>query len=431
MGHSRRRILLVGVLLLVLLLLVTWWSPGTDVAPESPPPDVAAGGDSEPDTLVLTGGGGLDEEFDGVPLDKVVTLDRNPLPPRVGIGPLMGEGRAKRRVWLTGELTGSDGKPLPGVVIRLVPELMARVVTRKHLRSGEMRRMLEIVAGRMQTVVHRAGRIMIEGTAVGKTDAHGRFEIPAPPATGNYRVTFHPAGKKQKSEILLRTGRYRFAPGDEGSLGVLRRPAGGTLSGVVVDTAGQAVGGTTVSYWPDAWGQTMEDLLPPGSAPVEGLTHRARKISSSPMGIGAVDADEEGRFTIRDVVPGTHTLQARVPGVRACVSHGGVRVNEGEAVAGLRIVVDRAQPPLIAGRVLDDDTGKPIQAQMRLQWESRSSSFCFCRPDGSFIAAALPPGDYWVHARKDGYVARSFGPYTLAAGQRLTGLELRLSPKDE
>ena len=427
----RRIGLVVLVLLLFLLLIPTWWSPSTDGPPAAPP---GSTGDNQHPGPALAGI--ADPRGAGLPRDELAGIPAEGGPRRSGppdLGPGLGSGlgleEPKGKRWLTGRLVGADGKPLAGVSVRLEPELATRVVTKKNRKTGVVERVLELIPHFGHAVVGRCGRTMESNVLVATTDGDGRFSVPAPGGAGDYRVVFSPP--REPREILHRTRRHRFTPGHQTRLGEVRLPAGGTLEGRVTDFEGRAVPGAAVSYWPEAWGRTREELLPPGEAPVDRVEIRARMMGGGGGGLGSVTTDAEGRFRIPSVPPGTHLVMAQAPGSRKVVTIEGIRVHDREEVSGLRLVVEGTRPPLIAGRVFDAETGKPIRASVRLRSGSGGWQMCRIRSDGRFIVGELSPDEYWIHVFAPGHEKKEFGPYRLSSGQRLEGLELKLDPKPE
>jgi len=198
---------------------------------------------------------------------------------------------------------------------------------------------------------------------------------------------------------------------------------------MVVDGAGDPVEGATVTYWPESYGRTPDSFQKPGQAPAVRVTVHGTSLDSHRFGLGRVETDGEGRFTLRDVIPGTNSLFAVARGTTTVATLEGQHVNEGEEVDGVRIVAARADPPLLAGRVVDEVTGKPVNALIRVSadWVV-IGRFQWCREDGSFLIGGLPASKVRLVVRAEGYKTTDFGPYSFEPDERRTGLELRLPP---
>jgi len=433
MRRKRIRALVVGALLL-LLLLVLLRREEREHGPRAPAADGTPAPDLLPLTLPPTPATGSEPAGSGRARPGAVHGTKAATSGTRGTTDLLPEEEQSEPppVWLRGVLTGPDGQPLAGVTIRLEREFDVVVTTGRDAHTGEVRRVLEVRAGQRTHLVYRGGRVMAEGVAVGKTDANGRFEIPAPAAAGDYRVSFHDAAGGDASEILLRTGVYRFTPGDEGELGTLRRPRGGTIHGEVVDETGGAVAGALVSYWPDRYGRAGRELLPPGEAPVGSwMVQGGVGMTVHRYGLGRVRTDGEGRFVLRDVIPGPCSVRVLVPGAPREAVREGIDVHEAEEIYDVRVIAERARPPLLAGRVVDEATGEPVRARIRLRWSTSTSPFHSCRPDGSFLIGELAPGDYRLVVGATGYREVESGPYRLGAADRVTGIEIRMTPRDD
>jgi len=113
MGSGKVRLLVLALLIAALLLLFTWRPTESD-RPDAPPPDAAF----EPELLPLT----LPPAAPAP--DRTVATDRGRLanpsaadffrPPEVGVRQIPEREREDAPVWLTGVLTGPNGKPLAG-----------------------------------------------------------------------------------------------------------------------------------------------------------------------------------------------------------------------------------------------------------------------------------------------------------------------------
>jgi protocatechuate 3,4-dioxygenase beta subunit len=95
------------------------------------------------------------------------------------------------------------------------------------------------------------------------------------------------------------------------------------------------------------------------------------------------------------------------------------------------------EPCRLEGLVVNAVTGEPLGKALvvledaRGNRDSRPSSTTATGPDGRFAMSGIPPGKYTVRAERSGYIARnrdSDERLTLAAGQRMTDLKIRLTP---
>ena len=140
-----------------------------------------------------------------------------------------------------------------------------------------------------------------------------------------------------------------------------------------------------------------------------------------------VDADEEGRFVIPDLVNGEYSLQATVsgyfgdrvparPGEEAILTlrpRGGlagfVRDGEGRPTPEFEIIVRRSHPqdPAFGG--------------------SEASASFEGRTDGSFRIERLRPGNYVVQANAPGHAASFSAPVSVREGEITTDVLVRLA----
>lgn len=431
--RGRKSRLAAVVILILLLIGVLLWKAGPDDPGEAP---------VRPEELIVQPWLPGEEPTPGSEIRETVAFvdppsRREPAKDSPFGLPGLEPPKARRasETWLTGMLVGPTGAPLTAVEVYLEPTLGRRVVTRKDPKSGRERTLLEIYGrGRMDTLVHGGGRMIMKAAFVGNTDAQGRFEIPVPAAPGRYRVSFRAPGSDSFALALHRTGGYVFSKGDRRSIGTVRVPRGGRIRGTVVGEDGKPVYGASVWYWPDTFGETREELIASSERPVEGITHSGFRGMQSwnRGGLGRTETGPDGTFAIMGVIPSTVTVFAKAPGDPSVRSAKDILVNEGEEIAGIRISVLTAVPPLIQGRVVDAETGEPVKAGIRLKYAKgmRISRIYRCRPDGTFIAGSLAPDVYTLVAIADGYRTANSGPHRLNEGESLCDLTIRIRKPD-
>ena len=156
---------------------------------------------------------------------------------------------------------------------------------------------------------------------------------------------------------------------------------------------------------------------------------RARVSVMTPeMSTPAAQTDAEGRFEIRDLVAGKHTINVVKSGYLSVVaSNGGKRpppleVSEGQTIE--KIVIALSKGGVISGQVLDD-FGDPVtgaavrplryqfmNGQRQLGNVGTSGPYSFVTDDlGAFRLFGLEPGDYFISA-SPGRDGMPFGPST-------------------
>jgi hypothetical protein len=193
-------------------------------------------------------------------------------------------------------------------------------------------------------------------------------------------------------------------------------PATATIQGVVLD-------GDTGSPIPSAIVQLVTD----------------RELRSQ-------QADGAGRFTFADMPPGSYRVEALHPGYRSPAATE-VTLTAGETVEvelqldpdpllldSILVSVERAEralrteEQLIVGRLLDDESGQPIQmGTMRLVSHLGSPvATILSGEEGEFRLVSPRPGTYRVTAERMGYEPGESAELHLMPGDSI-GVEFRLS----
>jgi hypothetical protein len=246
-------------------------------------------------------------------------------------------------------------------------------------------------------------------------------------ADGSYRVGPLPAG-----ELIVRV----TSPGDDPFAGLNSRHArpdrialvlrGGerkrgvdlvvldndlTVTGRVLDSDGQAVGGAVLNAVPDGTGTAV------------------------PQGRTLSQAD--GQFLIEGLSAGPHTIAVAHPDYPPAR-----REHVAAGSSGLQLRLERAGA--LAGVVTGPDgrpvsdyviIGRPVltpdasEHERRTSWRTPPLQVgVMSQPDGAFSFSSVPPGTYELDAYLPDRSVASAPPVRLAAGERRTGLRLIARP---
>lgn len=234
-----------------------------------------------------------------------------------------------------------------------------------------------------------------------KTDARGRFELPAA-AAGCSAVSTHPSYYESSPVTLAVDGKNQL---------VLR--ADGAIEGDVVDERGQAL---------PSYQLALESYQGPSGDTPTGGTRDVR--------------DEGGAFRWDHLAPGTYVLSAAVPG-RPIARSRGVDVEMGRTTHHVRIVLGRGTT--LSGRVVDADTRKPIGGA-HVSFDALSSALAggsaLTDEGGAFSLPGAPPGPFSIRVGREGYISKTIpGLLTRGADTLRQDVELRPyvegGPRDE
>jgi hypothetical protein len=308
-------------------------------------------------------------------------------------------------------LTASEGQRVSDIILALTPEV--ELVGKVLSPEGQ-----PVPGASIRLLTGRAGESVLFPTDESFTsDAAGEFRFRAP--EGAQVEARHPEYTSARGEVTasvalsrrmeLTLGKRPVAAGDGGT-----RPAGTEgLAGRVVDSNSVPIPGVLVSV------RTAARAYP--------------TVFGDPMGYEAL-TDDEGRFTVENLEPGTYDITARLMGLAPArlmdVPTGGGDVTL-TLLAGTKLV----------GSVRDAATGAPVVSFTvavmlqvgPLQRES-FTQLSFIEPTGRYEVAGLPPGSYVVQIAAPGY-ALTEGPvnvpeearapvradFTVSRGARLTG----------
>lgn len=243
-------------------------------------------------------------------------------------------------------------------------------------------------------------------------------------AAGSYKATFRGAGFVQL--WYPRTAEEPDGLVIEVEKGVARNGLDVDLGGVPATISGTVVG-------EDVSAATLSLRTPAGSATAPAgttSTSPATSASSATGGSGAVvqtvPIGADGSFQLTSVPsPSVYDLVVEKKGFATSTQR--VDVSAGEERAGVEITLRRGDG-LIQGHV-SDGTGPLGGVQVQVSAGSVSSSaMTLTEGDvGAFTVRSLPtPGTFTVVASKAGYASVT-QTLTLAAGQRLAGLQLTLN----
>lgn len=206
---------------------------------------------------------------------------------------------------------------------------------------------------------------------------------------------------------------------------------------------------------PASAGSAVPAAAPPPTATIQGIVFDGDTGSPIPSAIVQLVTDDElrsqqadgaGGFTFADTPPGTYRVEAMHPGYRSPVAEE-VTVTAGETVeVELRLEPDpllldsilvsveraeralRTEEQLIVGRLLDDESGEPIQmGTMRLVNHLGSPvATILSDGEGVFRLVSPRPGTYRVTAERMGYEPAESAELHLMPGDSI-GVDFRLS----
>jgi hypothetical protein len=205
------------------------------------------------------------------------------------------------------------------------------------------------------------------------TGTVGSFLIPALPTPGTYVITFTAAGYGSQTSVVS------LGPGQTRSDLTISLAAGvGSVSGMLVDSAGHGLGGAAVTV---------------GGAPLP--------IASTTLTTGAV-----GYFSFNNLpAPGSYTLTFTLPGY-------------GSRTVPIELSADGAPPRVTAvmstalGRIsgqITGPTGAPAPGATvtatdgKQVWTAQSTGGGAGLPDGGYLLADLAPGTYTVTVTQTGF----------------------------
>ncbi len=256
---------------------------------------------------------------------------------------------------ISGEVTGPDGDPAPGVRV-------------EAWRNGDPRDALS-----------------------GESDAKGRFSV-----TGLEGVLYDLVVEDDAGVGMLQS----VAPGAEVTLR-LSPPA--TVEGTVLDARGNPVAGASV-------------VLTPQDRPL-GDTRSLAWQNMMESGFGSRPTDAEGRFAFRSVSPGTYVVRAKDADIGAGESRP-LTLAGGDHVSDLRVtlysgvpfageVVDASGDPVSGAVVrLAPAPRTELEKLMSLLLPAsmqRIAGTATTGADGRFSVGPVAPGDYRVFADRTGF----------------------------
>ncbi len=243
--------------------------------------------------------------------------------------------------------------------------------------------------------VHVGGGAGSDRTLQAQSDGNGRFRVEGV-TPGSFELRATAPGRQEARLTSLEAQPGQDLQGVEVVLA-----AGAVLTGRVLSSAGQPVAGAEMS------------LLPEGSAP--------------PLLSGGSDlSDEQGRYRLEGISPGTHTVQAEHEGYRPTLRRLDVRAD--------RNTLDLTLEPgaILSGRVVDPQRAPVAGARVFLRPSPGGSSprglpSGTSGPDGSFNLSGLADGTYRLLAEKAGFARSRDGQEVVVAGRSMTGIEIQLT----
>ncbi len=240
------------------------------------------------------------------------------------------------------------------------------------------------------------------------TDASGRYELADLPA-GRYMVTVSRAGFVTISHGQTRPNEMG-RPLDVKAGQTVDRinfalPRGAAITGRVVDEFGEPVAGVSVQPMQLRWvnGRQQPQMTGPG---------------------GMMQTPDTGEFRVWGLAPGDYVVQANVmnmggpfetddrsgytptyfPNATDVAQAQTVRVELGQTVTGLEIMLSPTRTARISGRTMDS-RGQPLKMGMAMAMPQRSEPMGMMsprtgpiRPDGTFTINGVTPGNYVVRA---------------------------------
>lgn len=270
--------------------------------------------------------------------------------------------------FLSGQVVSSTGRPVEGARVRL--------------ERGGLHE-LSFLA------FERRGPSPSDPSAQGVTGEDGRFQLsPVPRLEGMALVIDHP-------DHVILTREDVFVPERGMDIGRLELQIGGTVSGLVMDSAGQPLEGAEVMFRRGH------------SGPFEELAGGFRSLMLSAQ--RSVLTDRKGQFRLTGVFPVAGKVVARREGMPEGESKP-FEVRAGEETPGISLVLEPGAE--LRGKVVNA-AGKPIEGA-RIRARRDTNRFDFNRPDsddesvrtakdGTFVVTGLQRGRQRLSVEAKGY----------------------------
>jgi uncharacterized GH25 family protein len=235
----------------------------------------------------------------------------------------------------------------------------------------------------------------VHPTRQARSDENGLFRIEdVTPGSFEIRATAPGRQEARLANLEVRAGQ------ELQDVEIVLAP-GAVLAGRILSPTGQPVSGAEVS------------LLPEGSA-------------SPLLSAGATLSDEQGRYRLERLSPGTHTVKAVYEGYRPAQRR--LDVREGGNTLDLTL-----EPGATLGGHVVDPLGAPVAgARVFLRpppgEDPRGLPSDTSGPDGAFTLTGLADGSYRLFAEKAGFARSRDGREVAVAGTSVTGIEIQLTP---
>ncbi|MAG55124.1 MAG: hypothetical protein CMJ83_02415 [Planctomycetes bacterium] len=176
----------------------------------------------------------------------------------------------------------------------------------------------------------------------------------------------------------------------------------------------------------DAGGQDKDRSAPNrGRRPSRNMMN-ARAATAKSFLTSSTRTDEDGNFVITGVLEARYLLSVKARGYQD--SHG--RSADFNTDSN---VIEMVQSARILGRVIDDESGKPVasftvatSATPTPLFTAARSRQRFQTEDGTFSYVDVPPGKHYLIGAADGYAGGRTEPIVVLAEQEVTGIEIRL-----
>jgi len=173
----------------------------------------------------------------------------------------------------------------------------------------------------------------------------------------------------------------------------------------------------------------------PEDEPVVGAHIMAMKYSNQTSSRGEAITDENGNFLIQDLGQGSYNLSVNAKAYRVA-RHNGVQVGD------VNVQVEMIKQACVSGKVLDEN-GKPVTdftavvlrasaptddpQQSPIYENTEVKEAIEASPDGSYTLCGLNPGTFVLKIKSKSLAPSLSQPFTVADGQVLPDVTVRLS----
>ena len=238
----------------------------------------------------------------------------------------------------------------------------------------------------------RGASVFLDGEAVARTDAEGRFQVTQANA-GTFSLTASAEGYTEPP------------PGERGPLSVHLEPE-------------RTVSGVSLTLWP---GASVSGSVVAGGRPVAGaalsLYYESAPGTDQPFVIeSTVRSGADGAFSLWPVHPGRLRVLVEADGYAMGESEERL-AESGEPISGL--LIDLGASALLTGRVVDPEGRGVADAEVWLISSKTARRSTRTDEAGRFELRGLPAAPIEVHARASGYEDSRPAGVQLAAGEEV------------